>query len=182
MKKPVAHRQASGFTLIELMIAMVLGLIVIGAVMALSLSMIRANSDTISATRLTQELRATSATITSELQRAGSTDNPFNLTAAAALGTVTLASTDTCISYSYSQNGATVNRVISVSGGAVYLGTACGASGAKLSSSLVNITSLAFTRSGRALTVNVIGQLTAKPAVSRRYSQTVFAPSLGLGT
>ncbi len=183
MKQPVAHRQTGGFTLIELMIAMVLGLIVIGAVLALSLSMIRANSDTISATRLTQELRATAATITSELQRAGTTDNPFNVTAAEALGTVTLANTDTCIRYTYSQGGTTENRAISVSGGAVYLNTTstCSA-GTKLSTDLVNITNLKFTRSGRALTVDVTGQLKAKPAVFRQYSQTVFAPGLGLGT
>lgn len=180
MSHQMSHRQAGGFTLIELMIAMVLGLIVIGAVMALSLSMIRANSDTISATRLTQELRATTATITSELQRAGSTDNPFNVTAAEALGAVTLANTDTCIRYSYSQGGATVNRAISVADGSVYMGSsACGAGGAKLSSDQVNITNLQFSRSGRLLTVNVMGELTAKPAVFRQYSQTVFAPSLG---
>lgn len=181
MGNPMNHRQAGGFTLIELMIAMVLGLIVIGAVLALSLSMIRANSDTISATRLTQELRATAATITSELQRAGSTDNPFDVTAASALGTVTLANTDTCIRYSYSQAGTTVNRAISLNGGAVYMGTIdCGAVGSKLSTDSVTITNLRFTRSGRALTVNVRGQLAAKPTVSRQYSQTVFAPGLGI--
>ncbi len=176
----IARRQANGFTLVELMIAMVLGLIVIGAVLALSLSMIRANSDTIAATRLTQELRATAATITSELQRAGSTGNPYNLTAAAGLGTVVLADTNTCIRYSYNNGTATVNRAISVSGGSVYMGQTgtCGAGGTKLSSTQVNITNLQFTRTGRSLTVNVTGQLPAKPAVSRQYSQTIFAPGL----
>jgi Tfp pilus assembly protein PilW len=56
------HRNA-GFSLVELMVAMVLALIVIGAVIALVLSMMRANNQTISATRLTQELRATAALI-----------------------------------------------------------------------------------------------------------------------
>lgn len=180
MNQRVVPRKAAGFTLIELMIAMVLGLIVIGAVLALSLSMIRANSGTIASTRLTQELRATAAAISSELQRAGSTENPFNVTAALALGTVTLADGNTCVRYSYSQAGTTVQRAISVSGGAVYLGTtACGNGGTKLSSSQVNITSLQFTRDGRALTLSVTGELPGNATVYRQYSQTVFAPGLG---
>ena len=44
LHRAISSKNVSGFTLIELMIAMVLGLIVIGAVLALSLSMIRANS------------------------------------------------------------------------------------------------------------------------------------------
>ena len=79
MKRKAAAR-AGGFTLVELMVAMVIGLIVIGAVTALVLSMVRSNKETIAATRLTQELRATTAVITSELQRAGSSGNPFNIT------------------------------------------------------------------------------------------------------
>lgn len=184
MPREHSPRSVSGFTLIELMISMVLGLIVIGAVLALSLSMIRANSGTIAATRLTQELRATAAAITSELQRAGSAENPFNVTAAMALGTVTLANSSSCIRYSYSQDGATRNRAISVSGGAVFLGQTgdCGGGGTKLSSNNVSISNLQFTRDGRALTVTVKGEMPGKPAVFRQYSQTVFAPGLSTGT
>lgn len=183
MNRPVASSKAAGFTLIELMIAMVLGLIVIGAVLALSLSMIRANSGTISSTRLTQELRGTAAAISSELQRAGSAENPYNVTAALALGTVTLSDSNTCVRYSYSQGGTTVPRAISVSGGAVYLGTTtCGNGGTKLSSNQVNVTGLQFTRNGRALTLIVTGQLPGNATVYRQYSQTVFAPGLGTGT
>ena len=60
----------AGFSLVELMIAMVVGLIVVGAVLALVVSMIRANNQTIQATRLTQELRATAAVIASEAKLA----------------------------------------------------------------------------------------------------------------
>lgn len=179
-----ARGNAAGFTLIELMIAMVLGLIVIGAVLALSLSMIRANSDTISSTRLTQELRATSAAITSELQRAGSVANPFDLAAANAIGGVD-DSTAGCIRYSYTfvENGEleTVNRAISLSGNAIFLGNACGAGDTQLSSDTVDITALEFERNGKAISVNLRGELKLSKGdtVYREYTQTVFAPGLG---
>lgn len=181
MKQPVAHRQAGGFTLIELMIAMVLGLIVIGAVLALSLSMIRANSDTISATRLTQELRATSALVASELQRAGSAENPFAVKVLQDNGIGSVTITANCIRYNFADaNGAAVNRSISMAGGSVYIGsTACGAGGTKLSSGQVKITNLEFNRKGRTLTVNLTGELPTRAAVTRQYKQTVFAPGLG---
>lgn len=193
MKQPATHCPSGGFTLVELMIAMVLGLIVIGAVLALSLSMIRANSDTIAGSRVTQELRATSATIASELKRAGSTENPFNVTAAAALGTVTVANSAKCIIYSYSQNGAIVNRTISLAGEAIYLGTtACGAGGTKLSSDQVKVTNLVFSQqvdvafpdgplTGRNIAVVIKGKVPSKPGkpdVYREYKQSVFAPGL----
>jgi prepilin-type N-terminal cleavage/methylation domain-containing protein len=172
--------RASGFTLIELMVAMVLGLIVIGAVLALSLSMIRANNQTIQATRLTQELRATAAVITSELQRAGSAENPFNLTTANALSAVD-ATTAGCLIYTYSDNaGNPVNRAISLSGGSVYMGTtACGAGGTKLSSTAVTINTLTFARAGRTINITLGGYMPGAPAISRSYTQTVFAPGLG---
>lgn len=172
--------RAAGFTLIELMVAMVLGLIVIGAVLALSLSMIRANNQTIQATRLTQELRATATVITSELQRAGSAENPFNLTAANTLSAVD-ATTAGCLIYTYSDiAGNTVNRAISLSGGAVYMGTtACGAGGTKLSSTGVTISALTFTRTGRNINVTLAGYMPGASAISRSYTQTVFAPGLG---
>ena len=194
MSQHINHRQAGGFTLVELMIAMVLGLIVIGAVLALSLSMIRANSDTISATRLTQELRATSASIASELNRAGSSGNPFDVTASNALGAVTVANSAKCISYSYNHGGTIVNRTISLAGDAIYLGTtACGAGGTKLSSDQVQVTKLLFAKDvagpfvdgplvGRTIAVVIEGKIPPKPGkpdVIRKYSQTVFAPGLG---
>ena len=177
--KRVASK-AAGFTLIELMVAMVLGLIVMGAVIALVMSMIRANNQTIQSTRLTQELRATAAVITGELQRAGSASNPFNITTATALGTVNTA-TAGCIIYSYSDEaGTTINRAISLSGGAVFMGTtACGNGGTRLSSGSVTITGLTFVRNGRRITVNLSGQMPSNATITRSYTQSVFAPGLG---
>lgn len=179
LKARVAGSKARGFTLIELMIAMVLGLIVMGAVIALVMSMIRSNNQTIQSTRLTQELRATAAVITSELQRAGSAANPFNVTAAQALGGVGTG-TAGCITYTYADAaGTTVNRAISLSGGAVYMGTtACGSAGAKLSSSNVTISNLAFCRNGRGITVALTGYMPGNATITRSYSQSVFAPGL----
>lgn len=173
-------RPALGFTLVELMVAMVLGLIVIGAVLTLVLSMLRSNNETIQATRLTQELRATAAVITSELQRAGSAGDPFNITNTVALGTVNTA-TAGCIIYSYSDSaGTTVNRAISLSGGAVYMGTtACGSGGTKLSSGSVSISALTFARSGRSITVTLTGYMPSDSTITRSYTQSVFAPGLG---
>lgn len=187
MPRSISHKAISGFTLIELMIAMVLGLIVIGAVLALSLSMIRSNSDTIASTRLTQELRATASAITSELQRAGSVANPFDLAAANALGGVD-DSTAGCIRYSYSfvEDGEleTVNRAISRSGDAIFVGDACGAGDNQLSSDTVDITALQFERNGRTISVSFRGELKLSKGdtVSREYTQTVFAPGLLTGT
>lgn len=181
MRTPHRHNGSAGFTLIELMVAMVLGLIVIGAVLALVLSMIRANNETIQATRLTQELRATAAVITSELQRAGSSANPFDLTQNATLGAVNTA-TAGCIIYNYSNTaGTTINRAISLRGDAVFLGTtACGNGGTQLSSDDVSITGLQFLRNGRALTVNLTGATTlaSGTTVTRSYAQTIYAPGI----
>jgi prepilin-type N-terminal cleavage/methylation domain-containing protein len=63
-------RRARGFSLVEMMISMVLGLIVIGAALVLVVSVVRANSETVRATQLTSELRATLGVVSKEVQRA----------------------------------------------------------------------------------------------------------------
>lgn len=64
-------KTTQGFTLIELMIAMVAGLIVIGAVLAFTVSTVRAYSENIRSTRLTQDLRSGMNVVQRELRRAG---------------------------------------------------------------------------------------------------------------
>ena len=54
-----------GLSLIELMVSLAIGLIVIGGVLGLVLSIIRSNNQTIQATRLTQELRAIASAVPS---------------------------------------------------------------------------------------------------------------------
>lgn len=180
----VHRRPISGFSLVELMVAMAIGLIVIGAVLALVMAMIRTNNQTIQSTRLTQELRGTAAVITADLQRAGSAENPFNVTGATALGAVLINNAKNCIIYSYSDiAGAKVDRAISLSDGAVYMGTTtCGSSGTKLSSSNVTISKVEFDRpgNGRKITVTLTGNLPGDSNITRSYSQSVFAPGLGV--
>ncbi len=64
-------RATAGFSLIELMVALVAGLIVVGAVLAFTVSSVRSNSDYVKSARLFQELRNSSDFVTSELKRAG---------------------------------------------------------------------------------------------------------------
>lgn len=60
-----------GFSLIELMVALVAGLIVIGAVLSFTVATVRANSETVTSTRLTQDLRTALNLMTREIRRTG---------------------------------------------------------------------------------------------------------------
>lgn len=183
----------TGFSLVELMIAMVVGLIVVGAVLALVVSMIRANNQTIQATRLTQELRATAAVIASDLKRAKGVDDPF---AAAKAGnnfaTFSPASgaTDVCVRYGYAGASGGGYHAIHLNNSKVvmvtantYAGATCTAAGQQLSSTQVNITALSFTVTGRKIDVTLTGSL-ANPdsgagSITRSLTQTVFIRSIG---
>ncbi|MCG2633353.1 MAG: prepilin-type N-terminal cleavage/methylation domain-containing protein [Gammaproteobacteria bacterium] len=64
------QRQA-GFTLIELMIAILVGTFLIGGVIAVFMGTYRSNVEDLRITHLNQELRGTMALITRDLKRAG---------------------------------------------------------------------------------------------------------------
>ena len=64
------HR-STGFSLVELMVALVAGMIVAGAVLAFTVSSVRANADYVGSARLMQELRSVSQYVDNELRRAG---------------------------------------------------------------------------------------------------------------
>ena len=116
---PVVTRTSmKGFSLIELMIAMVIGLIVVAAVISLILAINQANSETIQSTRLTQELRTLAAVIADDLKRTRRVDDPIGMvgqgtTSACAVAPVTPAqpcypitpttatSPATCATYGY---------------------------------------------------------------------------------
>lgn len=64
-----------GFSLIELLIAMVIGLIILSAVLGLFVSMVKSDSDSIKAAQLNQELRGAMSLITRDIRRAGANRN-----------------------------------------------------------------------------------------------------------
>lgn len=71
-------RHELGFTLVELLVGLVLGLIIGGAVLAFAVSSLRVNSGYVRSTRLQQELRNTLSYIAGELKRAGYDDKAIN--------------------------------------------------------------------------------------------------------
>lgn len=72
------NMRVQGFTLIEMMVAIVLALLVSASALAFIFSIIRANSETVLSTRLNQELRATMAVIANELKRARGVEDPIS--------------------------------------------------------------------------------------------------------
>jgi type II secretory pathway pseudopilin PulG len=200
MQLKPAIKRVSGFSLVELMVAMALGIVVMGAVIALVLSIIRSNNQTIQTTRLTQELRATAAVIAADIKRARGVSDPL---AAAKQGnpfaTISLdgaanppdGTTGNCLSYGYAGASGGGFHVIRLDNGKVSLGqasTAAGAScalaGQELNSDQITINSLTFVVTGRQITINLTGSLqNADPAVAgvrRTLSQTVFVRSVGI--
>ena len=65
------ENKQQGFTLIELLIGIVVGLIAIAAVLSVTTSMIRGNTDYLRMVRLNQELHTVMTLITRDLKRAG---------------------------------------------------------------------------------------------------------------
>lgn len=187
-----SRRQAAGFTLIEMMIAMVIGLIVVIAVIAFIVAIMRSNNQTIQATRLTQELRATMAVIAADLKRARSVNDP--LAAATSDDTIytSLSSINTatagCIKYGYQGAGGNTFRTISASNNRVLMNTSSAASpacatGTQIGSDQVNITTLTFTPvNSRQFDVTLTGALAAANsdmgAVRRTITETVYVRSM----
>ena len=68
---PNTSRAVRGFSLVELMVALVAGLIVSTAVIAFTMSSMKSNGEYIQSTRLTQELRNTMDLVTRDLRRSG---------------------------------------------------------------------------------------------------------------
>jgi len=115
----------NGFTLIELMIAMMLGIIVVGGAMSMYISTIRTSADIVKSARLNYDLDTTMQLMVNDLRRAGywggaiisgSNDflleNPFsdtnttvNIRTVAAPTTDPTPNSGDCILYSYDADG-----------------------------------------------------------------------------
>lgn len=101
-----------GFSLVELMVAMVAGLIVSAAALSFFFSSMKSNGQYVQSTRLTQELRNSLSLATRDLRRAGYNDNFMGQLAS---GTVSLQSrifiSGECIMYTYDRAGGTGGTV-----------------------------------------------------------------------
>ena len=112
-----ANKTTKGFTLIELMIAILIGALVIGATITIYVTTIRGSSNTLKLTRLNQDLGVTMLIMTNDIRRAGYwggaivganlTLNPFSDVAVRDIGDVTSGDptvapvTGNCITYAY---------------------------------------------------------------------------------
>lgn len=101
-----AHQYVAqrGFSLVELMVALIAGMIVSGAVLSFFLSSMKSNGEYVQSTRLTQELRNTLDLMTRDLQRAGYDQDALKYLALGSSTPFTLISLDvanSCVIYSY---------------------------------------------------------------------------------
>lgn len=198
-----------GFSLIELMVALVVGLIVVGAVLALIVAIMKSNRETLQATRLNQELRATMAVIATDIRRARGVEDPMT-TATMTPTNVPYKDIDTstagCIRYGYFDvidddgNGNAAddnyhslylfNGNVRRASKSLFADATCalGNVGKQLGSDQVAITSMTFTpattsATAREFEVTLTGHLVdddaALASISRTITQTVFVRSVG---
>lgn len=113
-----------GFTLVELLVAMVIGLFILSAVLSMFVSMLKSDSDNIKAIQLNQELRGAMSLITRDIRRAGANQNaaadatatpPANPFSVAGGTRLTLAANEqgnanACIIYAYDANDGSNER------------------------------------------------------------------------
>jgi prepilin-type N-terminal cleavage/methylation domain-containing protein len=191
-------RRSAGFTLIELMVAVVVGLIVVLAAVAFVTSVAKANSVNIQVTRLTQELRAISEVVARDLRRARYVADPVGLVGTAgannrdAITILPGPATGSCIIFGYDDTvnppapGAVVSRSVRLAGSSVFVnptGTNC-SGGAAISSPEITVTQLEFRReTDSRFRITISGRLTSPPPESvlenlnRTFTQTVFVRS-----
>lgn len=132
-------RSQRGFTLIELMVAITLGLIVTGALVAFTVSMVSANSENIRMTRLTQDLRTSMSIATREVRRSGYDSESVN-TALTSTNPSTYVELEadagnSCVTYTYDRGDATTESR------GFRLNAATGTMQMKIDSATVNCTS-----------------------------------------
>ncbi|MDO9371046.1 MAG: prepilin-type N-terminal cleavage/methylation domain-containing protein [Gammaproteobacteria bacterium] len=115
MLNTACPRKHNGFSLVELMIAITVGLVIVTGVLTLFLSAVRSNSDNLRTTRLNQDLRSAMAVMVRDIRRAGAwaraadsvvtpAANPFTSTATTTdltINDLTANVTGNCITYTY---------------------------------------------------------------------------------
>jgi len=78
LKITTVNNKKNGFTLIELMISIAIGLMIMAAVLTMFVAMVGSNNDNLKSIRLNQDLRAAMGLITRDLRRAGANLNSAN--------------------------------------------------------------------------------------------------------
>ena len=189
MNLPRTHR---GFSLIELMVALSAGLVISGAAVLLVSSIVKSNNETLRASRLTQELRATTEVIARDLLRARAVSDPIanlNVATTNSCDTIDVA-TAGCLKISFDcSSSSTTYRSYALVSNKVRLNNASSAcptaaTGTQITTPAVNITALTFARIGTtdAYTISITGQLAYAPSTtngatisspSRTYTETV---------
>jgi len=104
----------NGFTLIELMIAMLIGLIVMAATITIYIITIQGSSNTVKSARLNQDLSVAMLIMTNDVRRSGYwggaitganlTTNPFTDVMVRDIGAATGALSGNCITYTYDED------------------------------------------------------------------------------
>lgn len=72
------QKTQSGLTLIEMMIAMIVGLIIVGATLTFVFTIIKSTTENVRMTRMNQEMRVVASFIHDEVRRAGYNTDPDN--------------------------------------------------------------------------------------------------------
>lgn len=102
-----SSRRQAGFSLVELMVGIVIGLIIVAAAASVYITAVRGGSDTLRSAKLNMELRGAMDLMVSEIRRAGYTPLTTNLTNSPfmlANTNLTLVGTD-CLLFAYDSNG-----------------------------------------------------------------------------
>lgn len=151
-----------GFSLVELMVAMVLGLIVGGAVITFIAATLQVNAETLQSTRLNQELRTLSQVLIREIRRARFAQDPIadigsGCSSSGTCSVAAVSNIDTatagCIVFGYQGSSFGDHRVIRLvesggKGGILFSRAAtpldCDATGTVISSAVIDITQLSF--------------------------------------
>lgn len=110
-------KQSSGFSLIELMVALAAGLVVSGAAVAFLMSSFKSNGEYVQSTRLTQELRNSLDLVSRDLRRAGYDDDALKYLSTGAISPLAKmhledpATDDSCIIYAYDRDGGEAGQI-----------------------------------------------------------------------
>ena len=194
----VMKNKQRAFTLIELMISIVIGLIILAAVIGMFVSMIKSDNDNLKSIRLNQELRSAMSVITRDIRRAGANRNaainssttpptnpfspisiPINTTATTINFSYDAVADADIELYGYRRNSTVGNERIESCSGSIAAG--CGTWQPVTDESLVNILALTFadttvTQIGvniRQITIILSGQLRSDSSVTRTLTETV---------